>query len=157
MAIGLIIDQKNVLDVCARIEDTAAQACHALAKAHRNIPRLAALWVKTAYEEENHARQFRMNPRTLDEMIDEVRIDADRARHALEDVEILAGLAASEPPGPVAALRMAISAEEQFADFHMITAAAFKNEAYKRLFRAMMDADRGHVEELSKELALLIG
>lgn len=157
MTTGLTIDQKNVLDVCARIEDTAAQTYHDLATAHRNIPRLAALWDKTANEEENHARQFRLSTQLLDEMIDDIRIDGDRARRALEEMEILAGLVASDPPGPVDALRMAISAEEQFADFHMSTAAVFKDGSHKRLFEAMMAADRGHVEELSKELARLTG
>ena len=155
MATGLTVDQKNILEVCARIEDTAAKTYHLLAEAHRNIAPLAALWRKTAAEEENHARQFRMNPRLLDDMVGDVRIDGDRARLALEEVEILAALAETEPPAPAEALRMAIAAEEQFAEFHMSTAAVFKEERHKRLFQAMMAADHGHVEELMAALKRL--
>ena len=36
MATGLTVDQKNILEVCARIEDTAAKTYHLLAEAHRN-------------------------------------------------------------------------------------------------------------------------
>jgi len=157
MATGLTIDQKNVLEICARIEDTAAKAYHALAAAHKNNTRLAALWRKTAGEEENHALQFRVNPRLLDDMVTDVRIDTNRARLALKEIETLADLAATDSPDPVEALRMAITAEINFADFHMDTAAVFKDAAFKRLFQAMMAADRGHIEDLQAELSRLTG
>ena len=127
MATGLTVDQKNILEVCARIEDTAAKTYHLLAEAHRNIAPLAALWRKTAAEEENHARQFRMNPRLLDDMV------RNFTGFGLYDRQVV----------------------EQFAEFHMSTAAVFKEERHKRLFQAMMAADHGHVEELMAALKRL--
>lgn len=157
MATGLNVDKKDILDICARIEDTAARTYHLLANAHRDIPRLALLWVKTAHEEENHARQFRMNPRLIDQMVSDLRIDVDQAQQALEEMKVLEDLAATTPPGPVDALLMAIVAEGRFAEFHMSAAAVFNDGSHKRLFQSMMAADRGHIDELSHELKRLSG
>ena len=151
MSQSILGDQAAVFEVCAEIEEAAAEIYRCFQRAHADSPSLAAIWEKTAQEEDNHARQFRMTPRVLDSMVAEVVVDLDDARQALALARKLLSSARAAPPEPAAALRLAIQMEQRFADFHMSQAAVFKSPSHAKLFSAMMAADRGHAEQLQRE------
>jgi rubrerythrin len=60
---------------------------------------------------------------------------------------------ADTPPTPAKALRTAVELEDRFADFHMTTVTTFGTPGLRKLFEAMMAADRDHAAALRVELA----
>ena len=51
-------DVEHLLEVCRRIEFTLASLYRFLSNLYGDIPDIAAVFLKTANEEENHALQF---------------------------------------------------------------------------------------------------
>ena len=152
-----VIQKKDLLDTCVTLEEAAAAFYRALAKAHAHAPALVKIWEKTAAEEDRHAFTFRMSPPFVEEMIADVCVSGDEVSTALKVMEQLRDLAQHAPPDPVTALRIAIKAEHALARFHMHQAAAFTDEKYRRMFEAMMAADKGHIDELQRAHRRLSG
>jgi rubrerythrin len=144
---------QRVLAACERIEVLAAQAYRKLAALHAADTELAALWSKTAREEESHAAQFRFSQAVLDQVVGQVRVklaDAVTATNRL--VDFLRRCDAS-PPSSLEALREMIDLEQWLEQFHLANAAAFTSPQHQKLFRAMMQADCEHVGALRAVLA----
>lgn len=139
------VEKENLIDVCIRLEEAAGDFYRALAVAHRHIPALAAVWARTAADEENHAFQFRMSPRTIDDMISRFKVSEEEVREALGEMEALRDLARKSSPEPEHALRTAIKAEAAYARFHLHQAVTFTDERFRRMFESMMTADRAHI------------
>jgi rubrerythrin len=145
-------DTRRVLTLCAELERTTGGMYRDLAAAHAGDPQLARLWLKTAQEEDNHARQFEL-ARMYGDQLGAVGVTAVTARALVDVAQEMRRRLATEARAPVAALRTAIELEERLADFHLTAITAFRSERLRKLFGAMMAADRGHVEALRAALA----
>ena len=144
--------EKNLLAICERIEDLARQAYRKLAQVHAADGELAALWSKTSVEEENHALQFRMSPMMMDSMVGQLSVTIADGISATRRLLAFLQRCDASPPGPIEALREMIDFEQSLARFHMENAAVFNRVEHRKLFHAMMNADRDHVGALQAAL-----
>ncbi len=142
----------RLFDVCQRIEMAHARLYRTLSQAHAADPKIAALWRKTADEEEGHAAQFRLASNYA-ASVASVAIDLDQAQQMLHSVEYMARRLQSHPPGVAEALRLTIGMEEAMEKLHMDQLVRFDRSAHQKLFKAMMGADRAHVQSLREALA----
>ena len=126
-----------------------------LAGLHDYDPVIAALWRKTAREELNHAAQFSLFIETLSDTVSAALTDPstlDRVRRAIENTVEEYRL---RPPLVREALVAAIDFEESMVALHADQILIFANPLSKRLVRAMMAADRGHIAALRAALSKL--
>jgi len=147
----------TLLNVCRQVEQAAARLYHLYAKLLRDEPGISALWLKTAREEENHARQIEMVIRRHTQVAVSVHADPEKAKSALALTEQMIALAMVNTPSVRRALEDAITAEHAFAQFHADYAVEFGEEADRNLFRSMMAADKDHVGALEAALDTLAG
>ena len=145
-------DARRALKLCAEMEREMGALYRDLAAAHAEDPELAQLWFKTAREEDNHARQFEL-ALLYDEKLGTVLVTSETAKALVGVVPEMRWRLAEGQTSPVKALRTAIELEERFADFHMTTVTTFGTPGLRKLFEAMMAADRDHVAALRAELA----
>ncbi len=146
----------RLFDVCQRIETAHARLYRALAEAHASNPSIAALWRKTADEEEGHAAQFRL-AMNYSRSVQGIAIDVAQAIQMLQTVEATVARLQDHPPTVVVALRIAISMEEAMERLHMDQLVQFENTAHQKLFRAMMSVDHAHVQSLRDALVRIEG
>lgn len=137
----------RVIQTCRQIEFTLAAVYHALAELHRDVPDLAAVWTKTAFEEENHGRQFELASR-LPGAITEAALQPEAAEEMLTRVREFDARMREAAPAPVEALRAMISMEKSLAGYHMALVGTFANPGTKKMFEAMMAADKRHAGTL---------
>ncbi len=143
------------LDCCALIEHKCADMYHYYSELFNDTPEMARLWKKTALEEENHARQVRLAIRMIDEI---ATFPADASLDKVYRVNrtldaLLAGVKQS-PPSRTTALRKAIETEQHLAGLHVDHALMFRDPSTNQMFKALHDADQGHITELQKQLAI---
>lgn len=139
----------RVLEICRDVELSCAKLYRYFAEIFSSHQEMAELWSKTVREEENHARQFVLAIRLCEEQIIEtLSIDGRTAKNMLNIVKSLHDEARKNKPSLLDSLRTAIKLEEDLAAFHMTTAVNFAEGNHKKLFSAMMNADKDHVEEL---------
>ena len=154
MADGQVLAHRRLLDQCHAVEVVMGEIYRVLAAAYREAhPSLAALFDKTADEEDSHAAQLKLSPRLLDAMIEAPVVDAERATLLLGVARALRDALRQSVPTPVESLRSALELEETFAEFHLENAFKFREPSFQRLFHAMMEADRAHVAALGRALA----
>jgi rubrerythrin len=143
------LDLVKVLEICRDVELTNAALYHYFAEIFSSDPEVAALWRKTAGEEENHAKQFVLGIKMRKEkIVDSLSIDGTKAKEMLDFVRVLSAEVRTSPPDKVEALRIAIDLEEKLTGFHMTTVSDFTDSNLKKLFTAMMKTDDHHVEKL---------
>jgi rubrerythrin len=141
----------KVLEICRDIEAASAELYSYFAEIYSDHQEMAALWRKTAKEEEDHAKQFVLALKMRREpFVEALVVDGSKAENALKIVRSLNDKARKSQPGMLEALRAAIKLEKGLADFHMTTAVHFVQESQKQLFLALMKADNEHVEALEK-------
>jgi len=145
----------RVLDLCRKIEESAARLYHRLAYVHRADGAISALWTKTAREEENHARQVEMVLRQRTPVARALTVDQAKAERALAMVQSLIGAVDTATPPVGQALEEAITLEGLLVQFHADYAVEFTEPSYQKLFRSMMAADRDHVAALEAALTAL--
>lgn len=142
---------EKFLEVCRNIELVNAELYQYFAEIFSSHPELAALWHKTAQEEENHARQFvlaiKMRKETI---VDSFVIDGSKAENTLDIVKSYYNTVKNTPPSMLEALSVAIKIEKGLASFHLVNSVHFVQESHKKLFSAMMAADQEHLEALQK-------
>ncbi|MCX5867068.1 MAG: hypothetical protein NT009_06220 [Proteobacteria bacterium] len=142
----------QVLEKCQKLEEVAAEMYHFLAQSHKFDPGICALWEKTAGEEENHASQFSMAIRMKKGLSVEIKAEKMKVEETLKIAEsILEGMK-KNPPRIRKALEDVIMLEEIFSEFHLANTMHFPDESHKKLFQAMMSADKDHVGSLKKAL-----
>jgi rubrerythrin len=142
----------KVLNTCHAIELASERLYSVFAEIHASHPTVAQLWHKTAREELQHAAQFRLLMGAYGSAIERVEVDHRQALEALREVELMVSRARQQPPSIVDALRFAVQLEERLAGFHAAAATVFKQEAHRKLFRAMMAADDRHTDALREAL-----
>ena len=145
-------DARRALQLCAEMEREMGGLYRDLAAAHAGDRGLARLWMKTAREEDNHAHQFELALRYGDQL-GALLVGAEAVAALVETVREERRRHAGTPPSPVDALRAAVDLEDRFAHFHMSTIADFRSPNLRKLFEAMMAADREHSDALRKALA----
>lgn len=142
-----------VLELCRDIELKCGELYSFFADNFREIPAATSLWRKTAGEESNHANQFTLAINLLRTgIIDSLTIDRGQGDQTLQTITQLLHACRQQTPSLTEALQIAISVEEQLEVFHLNAIAAFSDESHKKLFDAMMKADRRHRETISEAL-----
>jgi rubrerythrin len=141
----------HLIDSCRRIESTLASLYSYFEELHRETPEIAAVWLKTAMEEGNHARQFELASK-LPKAIAKAAVDVLAADQLLEQLQELDTRMRKLAPPPVEALRVAIDAERSLARYHMHSIGIFSDPKVQKMFEAMMAADKRHAETLLEAL-----
>jgi rubrerythrin len=149
---NLVNDPRRTLQLCMEMEREMAEMYRDLARLHAADAALSNLWLKTAREEDNHAHQFDLALLYKDE-IASVLLAPDEAEALLKVAREMRRRIAESPPSPEKSLRTAIELENRFTSYHMSAVATFQTTQLKRLFEAMMAADRDHSEALLAALA----
>jgi rubrerythrin len=145
---------RAVLSGCRDMETAMADLYDLLAKIHAGVPYMAKLWSKTANEERNHAAQFTLALDIANGAVKAVRVDISTIERTVHAVHLLREEYLARPPTVEQALQAAITSEEALVDLHADKIPIFAEESHKRLFVAMMAADREHVGRLRRALAV---
>ena len=145
---------RAVLSACRDMETSMAGLYDTLAKLHASVPHMAKLWSKTANEERNHAAQFALALDIGNAAIEAVRVDLSVIERTLNAVNLLREECMTHPPMVQQALETAIAFEEALVDLHADKIPIFVEESHKKLFTAMMAADREHVGRLRRAMAV---
>lgn len=154
--INEIMTKKTFLEICMSIEGLCADLYHYYSKIYEDNPEASALWKKTALEEENHRRQFELALRLWEETDFEVMHDSMRRAHSIRFklLELMNNIK-NIKPDLMTAVSKAVEMEEALADLHVQTALKFKEESMHNLFKALSEADRGHVTDLQRYRSIL--
>jgi rubrerythrin len=147
----LSIEKMFILDQCALIETKCADMYRYLAQKYASIPELAALWIKTANEEDNHAMQFQILKKTKGRGIIDVAADCSSVSEGLKKVESLFNQIMHSSFSPVEAVQLALKLESYLGRFHSASVTICNDEATQNLLKAMMANDLGH-ENMLKEM-----
>ena len=152
-----VITYKDIqlLEKCQKLEEVAAEMYHLLAQAHKSDPGICALWEKTAKEEENHASQFSLAIRMKKGLSVEIKAEKSKVEKTLEMAESKLEEIKNGPSQIRKALEDMVMLEEVFSEFHLTSTMCFPDESHKKLFQAMMSADKDHVGSLKKAFANL--
>lgn len=146
----------GVLDRCALIELKCAELYRHFERVHADIPEMAALWRKSALEEDNHAEQFKFAERLKGAGMEGVKSDISRIDTILQTLESYLDKIAHSQPTPIEGLQFAIHLEEVLSEYHMTNVVEFADNDLARLFKSMMDHDKGHIDSLKNALALMV-
>jgi hypothetical protein len=146
---------EHLLACCYRVETAMAAIYWFLAELHEGTPEMAALWRKTAGEEENHARQFEFALK-FPNLITDTLVKAGDVDRLLADVLGLGAAFRAAKPLAADALRKCIALEQRLAEHHMNSIGIFHDPQMQKVFEAMMAADREHVQTLVKALDRLV-
>lgn len=148
--------KKNFLEVCMGIEGLSADLYHHYSKIYEDIPEASRLWEKTALEEENHQKQFELASRLVSETEFEVSKDGLKRAYSIQ-IKLLQLLEhiKNNKPELLTAVSKALEMEEKLADLHAHTSLNFKEESMQNLFKALSEADRGHVADMQRYQTIL--
>jgi rubrerythrin len=141
-----------VLTACRDMEASMAELYETLAKVHTDVPYMAKVWNKTANEERNHAAQFTLALDIGSDAVESVRVDLSVIERTQRAVELLRKECVTHPPTVEQALRATIAFEEALINLHADKIPIFAQDAHKKLFSAMLGADREHVNRLRRTL-----
>ena len=148
----MAFDIRELFDSCALLEEKISELYFLFAELYADIPELAALWNKTAEEEENHMRQFELASRMARSAMLSRSIDPALVGQALDMVARVIDKVRQTPPSWQGALKLAIDMEEKLARFHMDSVAEYADDSINSLFRSMMSCDEQHVQSLRSYL-----
>ena len=118
MTQSLGLGTKDVLEVCQTMEFACAELYHFFAELFKDDRDSFLLWLKTAMEEENHARLFALVAKLRrSNIVESVRIDLIDAEVALLYVRSMIDRVKQNPPTLAEALRIAIDLEKKLEGF----------------------------------------
>ena len=147
----------KVLELCRDIELKVSVLYEYFADVHSNDPEMAAIWLKTAAEEGNHAKQFDLAIKLVkQDALGSVNLSINEVKKYFTLVEQIYEKAKLEPPSALEALKIAITTENLFMKLHMTSVAAFTDFSYQQLFSAMMTNDKEHIETLTRAYNALL-
>lgn len=146
-SIGL--GSKDVLEVCQTLELSCAELYHYFAEIFKDDRDIFLLWLKTAMEEENHARLFALVAKLRrSNIIESIRVDLVDAEVTLLYVRSLIDRVRKQPPALEEALRLAIDLEKKLGGFLIENVIGFADASYEKSFLAITNADSRHLESL---------
>ena len=142
---------KDVLEVCQSVEFSCAELYHYFAELFKDDRNSFLLWLKTAMEEENHARLFGLVAKLRrSNIVETIRIDLIDAEVALLYVRSLIDRVKKTPPSLAEALLIAIDLEKKMDGFMAGNLIGFADETHEKSFLAITNADSRHVESLQE-------
>lgn len=151
-----MMTRKIFLEVCMGIESLCADLYHHYSKIFEDVPEASTLWKKTALEEENHQKQFELALKLLDDTEFEVLNDSLSRAYAIQFKLLkLMNNIKSAKPDLLTAVSKALEMEEKLADLHIQTSLKFRDESMQNMFKALSDADRGHVSDMQRYRSIL--
>lgn len=151
-----MMTRKIFLEVCMGIESLCADLYHYYSRIYEDIPEVSALWKKTALEEENHQKQFELALRLLDDADFDVLNDSLTRAYAIQYKLLkLMNNIKNTKPDLLTAFSKAVEMEEKLADLHIQTSLKFREESMQNMFKALSEADRGHVSDLQRYRSIL--
>lgn len=140
---------KDVLEVCQAVELSCADLYHYFSELFKDDRDSFLLWLKTAMEEENHARLFALVAKLRrSNIVESIRIDLVDAEVALLYVRSLLDRVKKTPPTLAEALRIAIDLEKKLDGFMMGNVIGFSDKTHEKSFMAITNADNRHLESL---------
>lgn len=143
------------LDSCYEIECCCAEMYYFFAEQFADNRKLSRLWSKTAMEEENHARHVLLAKKMVSS-INWVCLESWRnATTALALVKQTIRSIRESPPGQKDAILMALACEHRLENLHMQSAILVKEAVGNSMFKALLKADRQHVELLEATLDMM--
>ena len=149
MTQSLGLGTKDVLEVCQTMEFACAELYHFFAELFKDDRDSFLLWLKTAMEEENHARLFALVAKLRrSNIVESVRIDLIDAEVALLYVRSMIDRVKQNPPTLAEALRIAIDLEKMREGFMMENVIGFADKSHQNSFLAITNSDNGHVASL---------
>lgn len=149
MTQSLGLGTKDVLEVCQTMEFACAELYHFFAELFKDDRDSFLLWLKTAMEEENHARLFALVAKLRrSNIVESVRIDLIDAEVALLYVRSMIDRVKQNPPTLAEALRIAIDLEKKLEGFMMENVIGFADKSHQNSFLAITNSDNGHVASL---------
>lgn len=141
----------DVLDVCQAVEMSCAELYHYFAGLFKDDRESFQLWLKTAMEEENHARLFGLIAKLRHKtVIESIRIELIDAEISLLYVQSLVDRVKMHPPSLEEALRIAIDLEKKMDGFMLEKIVVFADDSYERSFQAISNPGSRHVESLQE-------
>ncbi len=151
-----MMTRKIFLEVCMGIESLCADLYHYYSKIYEDIPEASTLWTKTALEEENHQKQFELALKLLDDTEFEVLNGSLTRAYAIQYklLKLMSNIRSAKPD-LLTAVSKAVEMEEKLADLHIQTSLKFRDESMQNMFKALSEADRGHVSELQRYRSIL--
>jgi rubrerythrin len=148
---------KDVLEVCQTVELSCAELYHYFAELFKDDRGSFLLWLKTAMEEENHARLFALVAKLRrSNIVESIRIELVDAEVTLIYVRSLIEKVKRDPPSLEEALRLAIDLETKLDGFMIENVINFADESYEKSFLAITNADAKHLESLQEAYQSLI-
>ena len=151
MTIGTSRRTEDVLELCEQIELACAELYHYFSDLFKSERENMRLWLKTAMEEENHARQFNLIAKLKrQKIIDSIHIDPVDAEITLIYIGSLIEKIKKAPPTQKEALQLAINLENKMAAFHVNNVIKFADASYETIFYAISQTDSKHLESLQE-------
>ena len=134
---GLGGGRKDVLEICEELETLCAELYHHFADLYKGERASMLLWLKTAMEAENMAKQFALVGKLRrQKIIASIEIDPDDAQITRMYVQSLLERVRAAPPSLEEALRTAIRLEKNLAAFRIENVVKFADQNYGRSFLA---------------------
>ncbi|NTV48227.1 MAG: hypothetical protein HGB32_05645 [Geobacteraceae bacterium] len=153
----MTISEQILLEKCREIELLCKELYDYFTELYSDDEDAVRLWSKTAAEEENHAAQFTMALRLINDLPCIILVDAARVESVILQFRGLIEKVKSAPPKFVDALGSSIKLEKYLAEFHLGCVAMFEDDSYRKMFNAMMSSDNEHVESLQAAYDKLMG
>ena len=148
----LLPDDLELLRLCARIERNCAKLYRYFGKLFGSDREIAALWCRTAIEEDNHAEQFNLAANLKGTNMIGIRVDSLKLMEVLKDTELLLKKVRKSPPTVKEALGMAVDLEDRLSSCHMNTLVVFSDKSLGKLFEAMGSYGNMHLKKLQGAL-----
>ena len=142
---------KDVLELCEMVELACAELYHHFAELFKDEREDFLLWLKTAMEEENHARLFGLVSKLRrDNIIESSPVQLVEAEATLLYVRSLIEQVKKEPPAMEEALLLAIDLEIKLDGFMIDKVIKLVDDSYEKSFLTVTNADSRHVEALQE-------
>jgi len=146
--------KKDVLEVCETVELACAKLYHNFADLFKDDRECLLLWLKTATEEENHARLFALVRKLRrNDIIETIQIDSVQAREILLYVRSLIKKVRKNAASMEEALQTAIQLEVRMNVFRTESIIKFSDHSFEKLFLEITGTDSNHLEALKKAYA----
>ena len=141
----------DVLEVCESVELACAKLYHYFADLFKDDRESLLLWLKTAMEEENHARLFALVRKLKNNnIIESIEIELVQAKVTLKYVRSIIRKVRKNPPALEEALRVAIELETKLDGFMVENVIRFADESFEKLFLEITKTDSNHLDGLRK-------
>ena len=140
---------KKYLNLCEKIEQTAAKIYRELAEKEDIPDELRKILHQLARDEEDHAMQLSFASRfSAGTALLEKNYDLAEAQNLLNRVQFLSDKVANTPMSLNQSLDMALELERDFCKIHLGASSDFANENIGKMFSALAGDEQVHVEKL---------